>query len=109
MALIPTQTIKVDGTAPAFSAAAAGDTARVGAHLVLIVKNASASPVTVTLATPGNLATGDAIPDKQYTVDATTGERWIPLLENYGDPESNDQAVITYSATTSVTRAVIQA
>lgn len=109
MALIPTQTIKVDGTAPTFAAAAAGDTARVGAHLVLIVKNASGAPITVTLATPGNLATGDAIPDKQYSVAATTGERWIPLLENYADTTQSNQAVITYSATTSVTRAVVQA
>lgn len=40
---------------------------------------------------------------------ATNGERWIPLLENYGDSTQSNQAVITYSATASVTRAVIQA
>lgn len=109
MALIPTQTITNAGTAPTFAAAAGGDTARVGAHLILIVKNASGSPITVTLATPGNLSTGDAVPDKAYTVAATTGERWIPLLDDYGDPAQSNQAVITYSGTTSVTRAVVQA
>lgn len=107
MALIPTQTIKLDGTAPTPAAAAAGDTARVGPGLTLYVKNASGSPITVTLATPGNLSTGDAIPDKVYTVAATTGERWIPLLEAYADPVTGN-AAITYSATPSVTRMVIK-
>lgn len=107
MALISTQVVALDGTAPTFAAAAAGDTARTGAGLTLIVKNASGSPVTVTLTTPGNLATGDAVPDKVYSVAATTGERWIPLLEAYADPVTG-QAAIAYSATASVTRAVVK-
>jgi hypothetical protein len=109
MALIPTQALVVAGTAPTYAAAASGDTARVGLHMYLIVKNASGSPVTVTLAVPGNLPTGDAYPDKAYTVAATTGERWIPLLKEYGDVSISGQVAITYSGTTSVTRAVIQA
>lgn len=108
MALIATQSIVVAGTAPVFAAAAANDTARVGAGLVLIVKNASGAPVTVTITVPGNLPTGDAYPDKEYTVAATTGERWIPLLEQYANPTTG-QAAITYSGTTSVTRAVVKA
>jgi hypothetical protein len=108
MALIATQSLVVAGTAPTFAAAAANDTARVGDHLYLIVKNASGSPITVTVTVPGNLETGDAYPDKQYSVAATTGERWIPLLKRYADPTTGN-AAIAYSATSSVTRAVVRA
>lgn len=107
MALIATQSVALDGTAPTFAAAAASDTAKTGPGLMLIVKNASGAPITVTLTTPGNLGTGDAYPDKVYSVAATTGERWIPLLEAYTDPTTG-QAAIAYSATTSVTRAVVK-
>lgn len=108
MALIATHSVTVAGTPPTFATAAAGDTARVGNHLTLIVKNASGASITVTMVYPGNLPSGDAIPDKVYTVPATTGEQWIPLLEQYADPTTG-QASITYSATTSVTRAVVSA
>lgn len=107
MSLIPTFIPSVAGGAPNYAAAAAADTAAVGPGLVLIVKNASGSSVTVTIATPGNLPTGDAYPDKTYTVAATTGEQWIPLLTDYRDP-ADTYAHISYSATTSVTRAVVR-
>lgn len=106
MALVATQQITVAGTAPTFAAAAAGDTCRVGAHLTLIVKNASGSSITVTMTPQGTLPTGATYPTKVYTVPATTGEQWIPLLDLYADP-STLQATITYSATASVTRAVV--
>lgn len=108
MALIPTQVLDVStGTAPTFAAAAAGDTAEVDAANTLIVKNASGAGVTVTIATPGTLPTGDSYPDKAYTV-AAAGERWIPLIEAFRDPAQNGQAAISYSATASVTRAVVR-
>lgn len=106
MALIPTQATTVAGTAPTFAAAAAGDTCRTGAHMTLIVKNASGSPITVTMTPQGTLPTGATYPTKQYTVPATTGEQWIPLLDVYADP-STLQAAVAYSATASVTRAVV--
>ncbi len=106
MALISTHSVVVAGTAPTFAAAASGDTARVGAGLVLVVKNGDASSKTVTITVPGNLPTGDAYPDKAYTVNAGA-EAWIPLLEQYADPTAGT-AAIAYSATTSVTRAVIK-
>lgn len=107
MALIPNQSVVVAGTAPTFSAAAAGDTCRVGTHLTLIVKNASGSPITVTITPPATLPTGAAYPPKVYTVPATNGEQWIPLLDLYADPTTG-QATVAYSATASVTRAVVQ-
>lgn len=109
MALIATQVLGIAGTPPTFAAAAANDTARVGAHLYLEVKNASGAPITVTLAYPGTLPSGDAIPDKTYSVPATTGERRIPLLREYGDSSIGNVVAISYSATTSLTRAVVQA
>lgn len=108
MALIPTQVLDVGtGTAPSFAAAAAGDTAECDPANTLIVRNGGAGAVTVTIATPGVLGTGDPYPDKAYSV-AAGGERWIPLINDFRDPANNGQAVLTYSGTTSVTRAVVR-
>jgi len=106
MALIATQSITVAGTAPTFAAAAAGDTARVGEHMALVVKNGAGASITATITVPGNLPTGDAYPDKAYTVPAG-GEQWIPLLDQYADPTTG-QAAIAYSSTTTITRAVVK-
>lgn len=107
MALIPTFTPTVTGTAPSLSAAASGDTARPGKHAVLIVENTNAATRDITLKYPGTLPSGDAIPDKVYTIAATTGKLWIPLLPEYADPATSGQVVITWSATTNVSRAVV--
>src|ERR1044072_2748412 len=107
MALIPTQSVVVAGTAPSFTAAAAGDTCWVGTHLTLIVKNASGAPITVTLTPPTTLPTGASYPAKGYTVPSTNGEQWITLLDLYADPTPG-QATVPSSATASVTRAVVQ-
>jgi hypothetical protein len=107
MALIATQVIGVAGTAPTFAAAAAGDTAEVGPGHFLVAKNTDAASRTLTIATPGNLVTGDAFPDKQYTLAGTNGEVWVPLLDVYRDPTTG-QAALTWSATAGVTRASIR-
>jgi len=108
MALIPTQVLDVgSGAAPTFAAAAAGDTAEVDPANTLIVKNGSGASVTVTIATPGNLPSGDAYPDKAYTIPASQ-ERWIPLIRDFSDPTISGQAAVSYSATASVTRAVVR-
>lgn len=87
------------GTPPVYAAPSASDTVQVGS--ILIVKNGSGASITVTLVTPGNLPTGDAYPDKAYTV-AAAGEAWIPVLQEYRDPITGIAAV-TFSAVTSVT------
>lgn len=92
------------GTAPVYAAPAASDTVQVGS--TLIVKNASAAAITVTLVTPGNLPTGSDYPDKTYTVPATTGEVWIPVYEDYRNPTTG-VAAVTFSAVASVTAAAI--
>lgn len=96
-----------DGVALAMTTAAAGDTAKTGNHRALLVNNAGATPITVTIAVPGKTATGEDMPDNQIPVAA--GElRVIPLLDVYADPALNRRASISWSATASVTRAVVQ-
>lgn len=90
------------GTPPTFTAPAASETAQVGS--TLIVKNASAAAITVTMVTPGNLPTGDAYPDRAYTV-AAGAEAWIPVLSEYRNTAG--VAAVTFSATASVTVASI--
>ena len=98
------QTIDISGAAPTFAAPSASDTAPVGS--TLIVKNGSVSSITVTLVTPGTLATGDAYPDKAYTV-AAGAEAWIPVLMAYRPSSSASGAPVTFSATASVTAAAV--
>lgn len=86
------------GTPPTYAVPSASDTVQVGS--TLIVKNASGASITVTMVTPGNLPTGDAYPDKAYTV-AAAGEAWIPVLPEYRNTAG--VAAVTFSATTSVT------
>jgi hypothetical protein len=107
MAEITPFKVGLAGGKPTFAAAAAGDTAKCGAGYKLIVRNGSGSDITVTIADPRILETGLPAPDKTYTVVATTGEQWIPLYDFYADP-SDGLAHITYSSTTTVTRAVVK-
>jgi hypothetical protein len=87
----------VAGTPPTYATPASSDTVQIGS--TLIVKNGSASAVTVTMVTPGNLPTGDAYPDKAYTV-AAGAEAWIPVLPEYRNTAG--VAAVTFSATASV-------
>lgn len=106
MALIATQVPSVTGTAITMGAAASGDTAQVGDGMWLLVRNGDASSKTATLATPGNDVFGSAFADKVYTIAAGDIVP-IRLLKEYRDPSTGTVA-ITWSATTSVTRAVLR-
>lgn len=112
MADLATQTLAVTtGNPPTFAAAAAGgDKVVPGDNRVFIVKNGGGSSINVTIATPGNLPTGDAKPDKVYAVGAGA-ERWIPLGGAAGvefrDPADSNKAAVTYSGVTTVTVAVV--
>ena len=100
---ITAQSVPVDaGTPPTYAAPLATDTVPVGS--VLIVKNGGASAVTVTLATPGKLPTGDDYPDKVVSVPAGA-ERWIPVYQLYTN--ANGVCDVTFSTVTSVTAAAI--
>lgn len=105
MALLATQTAVQGGLTPAYTAVSASDTAVPGDNVVLHVKNAGASPDTVTLVTPG-VVSGLSIADQTVTVPAG-GERFIPLIAAlYQDP-STGLATIQHSFLTSVTAAVL--
>lgn len=107
MSLIASFHAGLVGGKPTFAAAAAGDTAEVGTGRALIVRNGAGTDITVTVAVPGNTINGIAAPDTTYTVLATTGEQWIPMFDYYADP-SDGLAHITYSSTTTVTRAAVK-
>jgi hypothetical protein len=89
--------------------ATASDTAACGAGTFLLVKNASGAPITVTVATPGQVDGRLAIADSTSpSIALTTGLGVIPLISSlYADPTTG-LATITYSATSSVTVAVVR-
>lgn len=90
--------------APTYNAAAAGDKVHPG--VLLHIKNASGGSVTMTMVTPGT-AFGQAIGDKVNTVGAgTDGFVRVPA-EGFAD--TTGLVPLTWSATTSVTFAVLQA
>jgi hypothetical protein len=73
------QTMDSTGLTPSFTAAdAAGSTFEPKIGRFLRVKNASGSPINVTLTTPGSVD-GLAIPDRVVAVPATTGDVLIGL------------------------------
>lgn len=108
MSHIATFNVTAAGGKPTFAAAAAADTTDVGDGVFLVVKNADGSPHTVTIAVPGTQAGGAANDPVVYTVAATTGEQWIRMHSYYADP-TDGKAHLTWSATTSMTRAVVKA
>jgi hypothetical protein len=105
MAALNAYLLVPDGTPPTYAAAAAGgDTAPVGSHLFLHIKNGGGSPITATLAVPGNTWNGIATPDTPFVI-SNGAERMIPLDSRY--QQSDGRAAITYTAVTSVTVAVV--
>jgi len=106
MAVVSGQSISPAGITPTYNAASAGgDKIQSPEGCIVIIKNASGASVTATFVTPNSLPNGDAYPDKALAVPAGA-ERWISLGPEYTD--SNSQASITWSASASVTFAVLQ-
>jgi len=109
MATYAPQTYGSSGVALTFNAAANGD--KVPPGCTLIVKNASGGGITLTITTPavfdGDLAVADRT---TASVAATTGINAIriPNTEIYKDP-ADGLVTISFSATASVTYAVISA
>ena len=110
MALITTFVPGTAGTAPTYGSAASGDTCECSAGQstthYLIVKNGSGASITCTITGQKPLESGATYPDKVYTV-AAGGEAWIPLL-NVWRNATTLVASLTWSATASVTRAVVR-
>jgi hypothetical protein len=112
MATLTTQVIVRTGVAPSYvTPAGGGDACEVGDDIFLHVKNASGSPVTVTLAIPSSNSgySGAVYTNTAVSVPATTGDRMIgPITAGlYKDPTTG-LCTITTSAQTSVTIACIK-
>lgn len=110
MALLATQQIGFTGGAITLaSAAGGGDTITPDDRTFLWVKNASGSPITVTVVVPGAYF-GQNLPDVAVSVPATTGERMIgPLDRRLADPTVSPPVInITYSGVTSLTVAAVR-
>lgn len=107
MAQVATQSVSRAGLAPVYSAASAGGDEFVpGDTVFLHVKNGGASAVTVTVVTPGT-ADGFDIADMAVSVPAA-GERMIgPLSAGTFADRADRRGDITWSATASVTFAVL--
>lgn len=108
MAVVSPQTVQIAGTAPTYNAASAGGdkVSRPGTNVVLHVKNGSAGAITATVVTPGTIA-GQAIGDVAVSVPAS-GERFIGPLTRQYFANSDGQVDLTWSASASVTFAVIE-
>lgn len=108
MATLTTQVVSLAGLAPAYSAAAAGTKVVCGERTFLHVKNAAGSSMTVTLACTAKVR-GQAAADVVITVPATTGDQMIgPITSDLFAGVTDGLAVVTYSATTSVTAAALR-
>ncbi|WP_432112867.1 hypothetical protein [Streptomyces sp. S1] len=102
------------GTAPTFGAAAATDYAEVGngVNTFVVYKNTNAASRTVTVEMDHvTLSSGDAYPNKVYTLAADDGELWIPLRKEYADSTEagiGRAVLLVTPAVTDVTVAVVR-
>lgn len=107
MATLTRQVLTNVGTEIEFDPAApGGDKAVPGSGVKLLVNNASGSSINVILATPGTVDGDLAIADRTVAVAAGT-IKGIPLAALYANRSDSGLAAWTYSATTTVTVAVI--
>lgn len=83
------------------AASGSGDKVTPGSNSYLVVNNGSASPITVTLVTPGTAFNAGAIPDTTLAV-AAGAIAIIPVTDEYKN-DSDGLASITYSSATTVT------
>lgn len=109
MALLSPQTVTKAGTTITYSTPASSDTIASASGVVqfLHVKNASGAPITVTLVDAGLTPAGSAATNPTVSVPATTGDKMIGPLPNSLASSSTGLITVTYSATTSVTAALI--
>jgi hypothetical protein len=113
MSLRTKQTLSVaTGAGPTFTAATSSDTMRPASNVWVEYRSVHSSTTTVTVVVPGNLGTGDAYPDKAYTLAAGGGagnivpsELRVPLEKFM---QADGVVTITTSQQTGVTMAVVE-
>lgn len=106
------QDIARSGLAPSFSAANADGHAIYNDGKTFIeVKNTDASPITVTIQTPGTVD-GLAISDRTVTIPATTGDKMIGPFppDKYNQISGSDKGkvYVDFSAVSNVTVAALR-
>lgn len=106
MAAVTPETVTSAGIeATAHAASAGGDT--VPPDVIIRVVNGSASPVTLTIATPGTVDGDLAIPDRTVTVPAGEARLVKPNAATYQNPATG-RVALSWSATTDVTFEVVK-
>jgi len=108
MAILTPAQVQIGGTQVSKTAAdVAGDSFEPGDKLKLHVLNGSAGAITVTIVTPGVTRYGQADPDVTRSIPA--GQEWAfgPFGSDLADPVTG-RVSVTYSAVTTVTRALLR-
>ncbi len=106
--VIAPQTVAIGGLEATYTAAAASQTFRAGNDIFLHVVNADGTDKTLTITTPRTDADGNAIADRAVVI-TTLEERFIgPFPSDIYGAGDTDQVTIAWSATTSVTFAVVR-
>jgi hypothetical protein len=107
MAVISPQQVSIAGTNATYTAVTASDTFGPDTGQVLHVKNASGGSVTVTFVDAGRTPGGSAATNPTVSVPAA-GDRFIgPVPQSYAS-QSTGLITVNYSATTSVTAALLK-
>lgn len=104
--LAPTQITRQGVAATLTAAAAGGDEFQANQDTILLVRNGSASPITVTFVTPGT-SQGLAVEDVAVTVPAGA-DRYCSGFADDVFRNTNGRVGVTYSAVTTVTVGVLQ-
>lgn len=108
MATLASQQIVLTGLAPTFAAAAGGgDKVPPGDHSFLAVRNASGSPITVTVDSVAPSNYGDDA-NLVVSIPATTGEKWIGPLTAQRFAGADGLVAVTYSGVTTLTVAAVR-
>jgi hypothetical protein len=107
VALGTVQQIVNTGLAAVYSTPNSSETIIPADDLILHVKNASGSAITVTLTDPTVTAAGSQSVNPTISVPATTGDRFIYIQAALANPATG-LITVAFSSTTSVTAALLR-
>ncbi len=102
MAMGAVQAITAAGVSANLATPLSTETVLPQEDLILHVKNASGSPITVTLTDPGFTQAGSAATSGTVSIPATTGDKYIAISQ-FLMSLSTGLISVTFSSTTSVT------
>lgn len=79
-----------------------------GSNVLLLLENTNAASRSVTIVVAGTTDYGAELPDKTFTLDATTGRLMIPIRRAYSDPNVPGRATVTVDAIEGVSAVVLK-